>query len=61
MDPDYTLEEIRQALRDMGEPDRGAVWFKENSNNILKVIEGFDSLDNWLSNGGYLPVDWTDR
>lgn len=47
MDPNETLTEIRRLCSlDMS---------KDEANRLSDLISG---LDNWLSNGGFLPKDW---
>lgn len=54
MDPDEALDKIRTARQvieketDTAKIDRA----------IDDVIDGFDALDGWLSNGGFLPRAW---
>lgn len=45
MDPDTTLAEIRQILRDP-DGDHG------------RLHHLVDSLDNWMSMGGFMPKVW---
>lgn len=55
MDPDKTLESMRENIRIwLGDPDsdagrQAAAW----------ASEAADSLDQWLSKGGFLPKDWS--
>lgn len=54
MDPDATLEELRNLLDEAEENpccSRTVV-------DISRISELFCSLDNWLSNSGFLPRDW---
>lgn len=46
MDPDTTLNEIRELCED---PDRD--YFEI-------MVEKFQALDAWLSSGGFLPRSW---
>lgn len=49
MDPDAALTEMRElAQSDLSE-------FNED---IHRLAELFIGLDEWLSKGGFLPVDW---
>lgn len=43
MDPNATLDELRSAVR---------------GNDIEKVFQLFEALDNWIISGGFLPNDW---
>jgi hypothetical protein len=58
MDPNATLENIRDALKAMGDPDGDASWYKDNARHIDTLIENVSTLDNWVSNGGALPKEW---
>lgn len=56
MDPNETLEQIRQLrdgiafeVSDFGEPEPGTVE---------ALVEKIEALDQWLSNKGHLPVAW---
>jgi len=58
MDPNETLEELRQRTEDalsggyaMGDMDVVAT--------DLAIL--FEALDQWLSKGGFLPSDWSAR
>jgi hypothetical protein len=50
MDPNATLETIRQALRYDGP--------LSDSERLEIVRESFESLDSWLSAGNFTPYDW---
>ena len=58
MDPDATLADIKWTIRtfnagrkdpDMAQPDMG------------EFIDLVDSLDHWISRGGFLPESWERR
>lgn len=51
MDPNAALAEIRKLTRDVlkGRAD------EEDIERLAELIEG---LDNWLSKGGFLPKNW---
>lgn len=55
MDPDQTLTELRAAAAQMR--DEGTY-----TGNFLiaasTMLEAFEALDNWMSNGGFLPTQW---
>jgi hypothetical protein len=55
MDPNRTLEMLREYLRD-AKTDDTVVY--EDGHYVFELIE---SLDAWLSNGGFLPADWQRR
>lgn len=64
MDPNATLNQIREALKAMGNPDGDAAWYKDHAEHIDILIEKVSIMDHWLTNkkkggqGGYLPDDW---
>lgn len=49
MDPDAAIREIRDIAKDF-------IWSDEGDG--YRLAELIDSLDSWISNGGYLPLDW---
>ena len=53
MDPNITLQEILKLAKlilDDGEDI--------NVDDVYCLAELIDALDEWLSNGGFLPVKW---
>jgi hypothetical protein len=57
MDPNAALAEIRRLIDNLKfqiEPDTGLVDLDDAS----ELIDRFESLDGWLSKGGFLPTDW---
>ena len=60
MDPNVTLAELRQALKDA---DHGGDWETTEVPTMyvaaLEVAaERAQALDEWLSNGGFMPEAW---
>ncbi len=53
MDPNATLDRLRELV--MEYRDHGAIETAE------ELADDFDSLDQWLSRGGFLPRDWEER
>lgn len=54
MDPNETLQKIRNAYHDYITTNDA-----ETANNAAEIIaNGFSDLDEWLSKGGFLPRDW---
>lgn len=55
MDPDATLEQIRALVRavlsDTYDGDKAIT-------KLLDLAEDFQSLDDWLTRGGYKPSPW---
>lgn len=64
MDPTVTLNELRHELEDLqgivfAKGDLGHYGFEELEDAVRKVQEHFEALDNWLTNGGFLPGAWS--
>lgn len=58
MDPDKTLEQIREVradLMDVLRDDPQSPRIQHLSEHLAVLIE---SLDSWLTSGGFLPEDW---
>lgn len=55
MDPNATLARLRELLA--VDPDESPEAALENFD---EVAEKFKALDEWMSNGGFLPTDWRD-
>jgi hypothetical protein len=53
MDPNKTLEDIRRLL-DLERETK----LPENRSELSDLV---DALDEWLSQGGFLPADWQGR
>lgn len=51
MDPNATLERLREIVQWWNEGDADA-------SDLETAVELVESLDQWLSKGGYLPADW---
>ena len=51
MDPDATLKEIRELLE---------IWKVEafHAEEVERLAELVEALDEWLSKGGFLPKAW---
>ncbi len=47
MDPNEALETLREAYLEANEYDQ-----------VGAVLETFNALDEWITNGGFLPDDW---
>lgn len=66
MDPNETLKELRKALKGLDEAlaTRDAVEslvdpYKDyDDDDVRNAVERFQALDEWLSQGGFLPRDW---
>lgn len=51
MDPNACLKELRKSYERILEDD-------ESDLEAQQLAGLIDSLDHWLSNGGFLPKDW---
>lgn len=51
MDPNATLEELRELYNEVQDSE-------DPLDAALRFVELFDGLDNWLNMGGFLPHDW---
>jgi hypothetical protein len=55
MDPNETLRMIRENVQE-------AMNLDESGRNALDVLvelaDAFDSLDTWLTSGGFQPMSW---
>lgn len=52
MDPNAARQTVRKWAK-------GVVKYPDQfSNYDYRVAESFLALDQWLSNGGFLPTDW---
>ena len=49
MDPNVTLEGLREAVYN---------WRTSESCDIEDTITLIESIDGWITNGGFLPKDW---
>jgi hypothetical protein len=56
MDPDAALAELREFVAEVKEQRDYSVGELENL--LSYFAEHFEALDNWLTNGGFLPADW---
>lgn len=54
MDPDETLRVIRLTARQMEVDSDPAI----RAAHALELAEHVAALDEWLSNGGFLPLAW---
>lgn len=56
MDPTVTVRELREAVVELRWLNRDAPDDVQRATNT--VIEHWDALDTWLSNGGFPPAQW---
>lgn len=60
MDPDKTLEQIREEIRKLRRWMRHPSY-SDHDNRLSEAEELVDlveALDGWLTKGGFLPKDW---
>ncbi len=57
MDPNATLDELRKRMAELGNTGSFEWEFLE----LDRMVELFQSLDQWISKGGFLPADWNKR
>lgn len=55
MDPNVTLAYLRDAIADAMNPDH----YTDREVAVEQIVEYFEDLDNWLTNGGFLPGAWS--
>lgn len=59
MDPDVALEKLRECLAQVAALDpRPMLSLERRLELALEAAELFQGLDEWLSNGGYVPREW---
>lgn len=62
MDPDANLEKTRKLVSRLIKaidfsPDEGE-GFSFDTDDVNTLLDMIQSLDRWLSKGGFLPADW---
>lgn len=55
VDPDQVLTDLREAFKEWSEIPIGD---RREPEITARIAERFGYLDDWLSRGGYLPVEW---
>lgn len=55
MDPNETLRMLRLTIKQLRVDEDSDVW-EAHANEICEYVE---ALDDWLTNGGFLPADWS--
>lgn len=64
MDPNEALKRARKAtarIRELQDKDPEALTkeeAEEHEQEHENLVESFEALDGWLSNGGFLPTGW---
>lgn len=51
MDPEAALSKLREMVGDINADNH-------HSSTTRRLAERFEALDEWLSNGGFLPAAW---
>lgn len=57
MDPNATLESLRNLVQAVNDPNADTGDQAEAATEMASL---FESLDNWLKSGGFPPVEWTE-
>jgi len=55
MDPDATLNEIRELIVDFNDTSKSLA---SRNISLEAMAEKFQALDDWLNSGGFLPRSW---
>jgi hypothetical protein len=53
MDPNALLERLREIA--------AVPWIEQSADHdalLVEFVEGFQSLDEWIRKGGFLPSSW---
>jgi hypothetical protein len=53
MDPDAALAQIRELIADQQTHN------ELNDTDTDRLVELIDSLDEWMTKGGFLPTEWS--
>ena len=63
MDPDKALADARVALKEFREHPCELLTGSIDKHDLAsdELAYAFEALDGWLSNGGFLPQDWSRR
>jgi len=55
MDPNKALKNLREAEKQYRAAPAGSMAERVAASNMA---DAFEALDEWLSRGGFMPVDW---
>ncbi len=58
MDPNETLKEIRELVKELGEVGCADSVSGPALNQVQELVNKIENLDGWISNGGFLPAEW---
>ena len=62
MDPDANLIELRDLVADLQEyrerQNPHGYLLADRADDVDRVLELFNALDQWIVNGGFLPAPW---
>jgi len=56
VDPNIALDKLRELCREALSLD----FSRDGDEAACDIAEKFEALDQWLSNGGFLPYEWQD-
>lgn len=59
MDPNISLSEARDLALALRAASEG--FQPLDSENVDKFVDAFLNLDEWITNGGYLPSEWVSK
>jgi hypothetical protein len=59
VDPNDALDAIREAIRHLADGGDEPITVREPG-TLGQLAENFTRLDEWLSDGGALPAEWTE-
>lgn len=60
MDPNAALARLRDAMNDLSGRVHPSIIDPFGSlDDIRDALEAFEALDEWLTNGGFLPAAWS--
>lgn len=58
MDPDIALTEIRRLREQISRDLDPRNYSEADERDVTRLLDLTESLDSWLSNGGFLPKAW---
>jgi len=64
MDPDITLDRLRDAIARLHAHEQKPEWetspaaLRAHDDDIRDAVDAFEALDGWLSKDGFLPDEW---
>jgi len=62
VDPNITLDKLRELCREAIDSEASKSHpMQNNAADPVDIAELFEAIDQWLSNGGFLPSEWQPR